>query len=195
MHRFVPWVLVFAPLLLASWPVPARGADREKPASVLDIRVKDIDGQDVNLSQYKGQVLLIVNTASQCGYTPQYQGLEALHEKYQAKGFEVLAFPANEFGRQEPGTDQEIKAFCKTRYDVSFPLFSKIVVKGEGIHPLYQFLTSPESDSKFAGEIPWNFTKFLVGRNGQVIARFAPKDEPESPKVTTAIEAALIEPK
>jgi glutathione peroxidase len=195
MHRFVPWVLVFAPPLLAALTAPAEGADREKPASVLDVRVKDIDGQDVDLSQYKGQVLLIVNTASQCGYTPQYQGLEALYGKFKAKGFEVLAFPANEFGRQEPGTDQEIKTFCKTRYDVTFPLFSKIVVKGEGIHPLYQFLTNPESDPKFAGEIPWNFTKFLVDRKGQVIARFAPKDEPESPKVTQAIEAALAEPK
>ena len=194
MHRFVPWVLVIAPLLLASPTVAAEGADREMPASVLNIQVKDIDGQDVNLSRYKGKVLLIVNTASQCGYTPQYQGLEDLYEKYKAKGLEVLAFPANEFGRQEPGTNAEIKSFCKTRYDVSFPLFSKIVVKGEGIHPLYQLLTSPESDPKFAGEIPWNFTKFLVDRQGRVIARFAPDDEPESPKVTQAIEAALAEP-
>ncbi|HEX8203542.1 MAG TPA: glutathione peroxidase [Isosphaeraceae bacterium] len=195
MPRFAPRALAVASLLLASPSLPARGADRETPASVLDLRVKDIDGRDVDLARYKGRVLLIVNTASQCGYTPQYQGLEALYEKYKARGFEVLAFPANEFGRQEPGTNQEIKDFCASRYDVTFPLFSKIVVKGQGIHPLYRFLTSPETDPKFAGDIPWNFTKFLVDRRGQVVARFEPKDTPESPKVTQAIEGALAEAK
>jgi hypothetical protein len=124
---------VIAPLLLAA-PATAPAAP-EKPTTVLDIPVKDIDGQDVDLSKYKGQVLLIVNTASQCGYTPQYQGLEELYRKYKDRGFEVLAFPANEFGRQEPGTNAEIKTFCTTRYDVSFPLFAKIVVKGEGHSP------------------------------------------------------------
>lgn len=189
-----PWILVLAPLWLAFPTGPVAGADPEKPSTVLNIPVKDIDGKDVLLSQYKGKVLLIVNTASQCGYTPQYQGLEALYQQEKARGFEVLAFPANEFGRQEPGTNAEIKTFCKTRYDVSFPLFSKIVVKGEGIHPLYQFLTNPETNSSFAGEIPWNFTKFLVDRQGRVIARFSPGDEPQSPKVTQAIETALAQP-
>ena len=166
-----------------------------KSGGALDFTVKTIDGQEKKLSDYKGQVVLLVNVASKCGLTPQYKGLEATYDKYKDRGFTVLAFPANEFGRQEPGTNQEIKDFCKTRYDVTFPLFSKIVVKGEGIHPLYQFLTSPESSPRFAGEIPWNFTKFLVDRQGRIIARFAPKDEPESPKVTQAIEAALAEPK
>jgi len=167
----------------------------KKSTSVLDFPVQSIDGKNVDLSQFKGEVLLIVNTASQCGYTPQYQGMEAIFEKYKGRGFEVLAFPANEFGHQEPGPDAEIKSFCTSKYHVTFPLFSKIVVKGKGIHPLYQFLTSPETDPKFAGPIPWNFAKFLVNRKGEVIARFQPDDEPESEKVTRAIEAALEQPK
>jgi len=162
-----------------------------KATSVLDHQAKTIDGQDVKLDRYKGDVLLIVNTASQCGYTSQYEGMEALQGKYKKQGFSVLAFPANEFGRQEPGSDADIKSFCASKYNVTFPLFSKIVVKGPGIHPLYRYLTNPETDSKFAGEIPWNFAKFLVDRNGQVIARFEPGDAPESPKVVKAIEAAL----
>jgi glutathione peroxidase len=166
-----------------------------KPTSALDSRVKDIDGKNVNLSKYKGEVLLIVNTASQCGYTPQYQGLEAIYEKYKAKGFKVLAFPANEFGHQEPGSDAEIKEFCTSKYNVTFPLFAKIVVDGKGIHPLYAFLTSPETDPKFAGPIPWNFTKFLIDRKGNVIDRFQHDDEPEAEKITRAIEAALAQPK
>jgi glutathione peroxidase len=140
-------------------------------------------------------VLLIVNTASQCGFTPQYEGMESIYEKYKGQGFKVLAFPANEFGHQEPGSDAEIKSFCSSNYHVTFPLFSKIVVKGKGIHPLYHFLTSPETDPKFSGPIPWNFSKFLVNRKGEVIARFQPDDEPESPKVTQAIETALGQPK
>ena len=160
---------------------------------MFDFKVKDIDGNAVDLSKYKGDVLLVVNTASKCGYTPQYKGLEAVYEKYKGRGFEVLAFPANEFGKQEPGTDQEIKTFCTTNYNVSFPVFSKIVVKGQGIHPLYQYLTSRDTNPKFGGDIPWNFTKFLVDRKGHVIARFEPKADPQSPEVTSAIEAALAE--
>jgi glutathione peroxidase len=186
-----PWIALGAALLPAVAPGPIAAADEERPTTVLHFSAKDIDGQDVHLARFQGKVLLVVNTASQCGYTPQYEGLEALYQRYQPRGFEVLAFPANEFGRQEPGTDAEINAFCKTRYGVTFPLFSKIVVKGEGIHPLYQFLTSPETNPQFAGEIPWNFTKFLLDRQGRVIARFAPGDVPESPKVTQAIETAL----
>jgi glutathione peroxidase len=140
-------------------------------------------------------VLLVVNTASQCGLTPQYKGLEAIYNKYKAQGFDVLAFPANEFGQQEPGTDPEIKTFCTSRYNVTFPLFSKIVVKDDGIHPLYEFLTSDKTNPKFAGPIRWNFTKFLVNRKGEVIARFEPKETPESEKVEKAIEKALAEPK
>jgi len=180
-------------LLLAADVDAADGPDSK--AGVLDYTVKDIDGKDVDLAKYRGDVLLVVNTASKCGYTPQYEGLEGLYEKYKGKGFAVLAFPANEFGRQEPGTDAEIKAFCKAKYSVTFPVFSKIVVKGEGIHPLYQFLTAKETDPKFAGAIPWNFTKFLVDRRGHVVGRFEPKDEPGSPQLAQAIEAALAEGK
>jgi glutathione peroxidase len=193
--RIVPLLLVAAASLLCVSHAVSADEPAKKPASVLAFQVQDIDGKTVNLSQYKGEVLLIVNTASQCGYTPQYEGLENLYEKYKARRFEVLAFPANEFGRQEPGTNPEIKSFCSSKYNVTFPLFSKIVVKGQGIHPLYEFLTSPETDPKFAGPIPWNFTKFLINRKGEVIARFAPGDEPESPQVTKAIETALAESK
>jgi glutathione peroxidase len=187
-------LLAFAGLLL-SRAVPAGAADEKKPSSVLDFKVQDIDGKAVDLSKYKGEVLLVVNTASKCGYTPQYKGLEEVYGKYKGQGFEVLAFPANEFGQQEPGANPEIKQFCTANYNVTFPLFSKIVVKGPGIHPLYQFLTSQDTDPKFAGDIPWNFAKFLVNRKGEVIARFAPGDKPESEKVTRAIEAALTESK
>jgi glutathione peroxidase len=166
-------------------------ADDSPRKSVLDFKVKSIDGKDIDLSQYKGKVLLIVNTASQCGFTPQYKGMEEIYEKYKDRGLEVLAFPANEFGAQEPGTNDEIKSFCETKYKTTFPLFSKIVVKGGGQHPLYRFLTGKETDPKYAGDIPWNFTKFLVNRKGEVIGRFEPKDRPEAPKVSGAIEAAL----
>jgi glutathione peroxidase len=155
---------------------------------VLSHTVKDIDGKDVNLADYKGKVVLIVNTASKCGLTPQYEGLEAVYKKYKDKGLVVLAFPANEFGKQEPGTNSDIKEFCKDNYSVSFPLFSKIVVKGEGIHPLYKQLTTAEG---FKGEIGWNFAKFLIGRDGQIIARFEPKEKPDGEMITEAIEKAL----
>jgi glutathione peroxidase len=169
--------------------------DAKKAKGVLDFHVKDIDGKDVELARYKGSVLLIVNTASQCGFTPQYKDMEAIYEKYKDKGFEVLAFPANEFGKQEPGTNDQIKDFCTTNYKVSFPLFSKIVVKGKGIDPLYEYLTSDETNPKYSGAIPWNFTKFLVNRKGEVIARFQPKDKPTSETVTQAIDKALAEAK
>jgi glutathione peroxidase len=165
----------------------------KKPACVLDFTVKTIDGKEINLTEFKGKTLLIVNTASKCGLTPQYEALEGIYEKYKDKGFEILAFPANEFGKQEPGTNDEIKTFCKTNYNTTFPLFSKIVVKGPGQHPLYQYLTSKETDPKFAGEIPWNFTKFIVNRKGEIVDRFEPKEKPDSPKVTSAIEKALDE--
>ncbi len=165
----------------------------KKPGSVLDFHVKDIDGKPVDLSVYQGKVLLVVNTASQCGNTPQYKDLEAIYEKYKGQGFEVLAFPANEFGAQEPGTNEEIKQFCSSKYKVSFPLFSKIVVKGKGKHPLYDFLTSESTNPKHAGEIEWNFTKFLVNRKGEVIARFHHRENPSSATITGAIEKALGE--
>jgi glutathione peroxidase len=190
--RLTPLALLMA-AALGAFAGPAARA--QGPDSVLGFTVTSNDGQDVDLSTYKGDVLLIVNTASQCGYTPQYEGLQQLYETYKDRGFQVLAFPANEFGMQEPGTDAEIRAFCTSRYNVTFPLFAKIVVKGEGQHPLYQFLTSQQTNPSFAGEIPWNFTKFLVDRQGHVVARFQPKDEPQSPEVIAAIEKALAEGK
>jgi len=181
--------------VLVPLAVVSASDDAKKPTSILDFHLKDIDGKDVDLSRYKGSVLLIVNTASQCGFTPQYKDMEAIYEKYKDKGFEVLAFPANQFGKQEPGTNEQIKDFCSSKYKVSFPLFSKIVVKGEGIDPLYEFLTSDKTNPKYSGNIPWNFTKFLVNRKGEVIARFQPKDNPSSQAVTQAIDKALAEEK
>jgi glutathione peroxidase len=166
---------------------------RAKNKSVLDFKMKDIDGKDVKLKKYKGDVFLIVNTASKCGYTPQYEGLQAIYTKYQSQGFEVLGFPANNFGGQEPGTETEIKEFCESKYKVTFPMFAKISVKGEDQHPLYNFLTAKETNPKFAGDISWNFNKFLVNRKGEVVARFSSKDKPDGDAVTQAIEKYLKE--
>ncbi|CAN5554478.1 glutathione peroxidase [soil metagenome] len=157
-------------------------------SSVLDFKMKDIDGKDVKLKQYKGKVLLVVNVASKCGYTPQYEALQADYAKYKDQGFLILGFPANNFGSQEPGTAEEIKEFCSSKYKVTFPLFAKISVKGEDQDPLYSFLTGTETNSAFAGDIKWNFTKFLVDRDGKVVARFEPKVKPDDPVVTAAIE-------
>ncbi len=159
--------------------------------SIYDFEVLDIDGNKVSLSKFKGNVLLIVNVASKCGYTPQYEGLQAIYEKYKDRGFYVLGFPANNFNNQEPGTNEEIKEFCSTRYKVTFPMFAKISVKGEDQHPLYRFLTSKETNPEFAGEITWNFNKFLIDRNGKVVARFSSKDKPESDAVIQTIEKYL----
>jgi len=158
-------------------------------APIYDIPVKDINGKSTSLSPYKGKVLLIVNVASKCGYTPQYKGLETIQEKYQAKGFTVLGFPCNQFGGQEPGTNEEIKEFCTSKYNVTFPLFDKIEVNGDGRHPLYSTLAG--KDSPYPGDIKWNFNKFLIGRDGKIIKRFDSKAAPDSPEVTEAIEAAL----
>ncbi len=159
--------------------------------SIYEFSMLDIDGNSVSLSKYKGQVVMLVNTASKCGYTPQYEGLQNIYDKYKEKGFVILGFPANNFGGQEPGTNEEIKDFCTLKYKVSFPMFAKISVKGDDQHPLYTYLTSEETDPKFAGEISWNFNKFLVGPDGKILARFASKETPESPEVTKAIEKAL----
>jgi len=166
-------------------------ADPPKEKSVYEFTMKDIDGKDIKLNQYKGDVVMIVNTASKCGYTPQYEGLEKIYEKYKDKGFVILGFPANNFGGQEPGAEKEIKEFCTLKYHVSFPMFSKISVKGEDQHPLYSFLTNKESDPDFAGDITWNFNKFLVDKKGTIVARFSSKDTPESDTVTAAIEKYL----
>jgi glutathione peroxidase len=170
-------------------------ADEKKDKTVYDFSVKDIDGKPVDLSQYKGKVLLIVNVASKCGYTPQYKNLEAVYEKYKDKGFEILAFPANEFKQQEPGSNAEIKEFCTSTYHTQFPLFSKIVVKGDGQAPLYQYLTSTDANATTAGDIKWNFTKFLVDKDGKIVARFEPKVKPDDKEVTAAIDAEIAKAK
>jgi len=154
-------------------------------SSVHEFTLNSIDGKPAPLSAYQGKVVLIVNVASRCGFTPQYAGLEALYEKYKDRGFTILGFPANNFGGQEPGTNEEIKTFCTTKYNVTFPMYSKISVKGDDKAPLYQFLTAT------GGEIQWNFTKFLVDKDGKVVARFEPKVTPDSPDVASAIEKAL----
>jgi glutathione peroxidase len=160
-------------------------------SSVLDFTLNSLDGKPAPLAEYRGKVVLIVNVASRCGYTPQYTGLEKIYEKYKEQGFVILGFPANNFGGQEPGTNEEIKTFCSSKYQVTFPMYSKVSVKGADSTPLYQFLTDKQSNPTTAGEIKWNFTKFLVDRNGKVIARFEPAITPESADVTGAIEKAL----
>jgi glutathione peroxidase len=160
-------------------------------ASIFDYTMPSIDGAATPLSSYKGKVLLVVNVASKCGYTPQYAGLEALYEKYKDQGLVVLGFPANNFMQQEPGTNEEIKTFCSRKYNVSFPMFSKISVKGDDEDPLYRYLTDKAENPKTGGDIKWNFTKFLVGRDGKIAARFEPGVEPGSAEVTAAVEKAL----
>jgi glutathione peroxidase len=149
-------------------------------ASVHDFSARTIDGKDERLAKYKGKVLLVVNVASKCGFTPQYQGLEALYRKLGAKGFAVLGFPCDQFGHQEPGDEAEIRDFCALNYGVSFPMFAKIEVNGSGTHPLYQYLKHAAKGLLGTEAIKWNFTKFLVGRDGEVVARYAPTDKPES---------------
>lgn len=153
--------------------------------NIYSFTMKTIDGQDKSLADYKGKVLLLVNTASKCGFTPQYKGLQALYEKYKTRGFEVLAFPANNFMGQEPGTNEQIQEFCSLKFHTTFPLFSKISVKGKDIDPLYQYLTQ---ETQFKGDISWNFNKFLVDKNGQVIAKFGSMTDPLSKEITSGIE-------
>lgn len=163
-------------------------APAQTDKSVYEFTMRNIDGKDVPLKEYKGKVLLIVNVASKCGLTPQYAKLQELYAAKKDKGFEILAFPANEFNGQEPGTNDEIKQFCSTNYGITFPLFSKIVVKGQGIHPLYDYLVHSTENQK---EIEWNFAKFLVGRDGKVVARFHPKTSPDAPEIKEALDKAL----
>ena len=157
--------------------------------SVYDYSAKTLDGQDASLADYRGQVLLIVNTASKCGFTPQYEGLEALYREYKDKGFTVLAFPCNQFGAQEPGNAEEIANFCSLTYDVTFPILAKIDVNGPSAHPLYAYLKHEQKGLLGTEAIKWNFTKFLIGRDGEVVERFAPTTKPEDLK--QAVEALL----
>ena len=164
------------------------------PESVLDFTATSISGEEVPLSKYRGSLVMIVNVASKCGFTPQYEGLQKLFEAYGPRGFVILGFPSNDFLWQEPGTDNEIASFCRITYGVSFPMFSKISVRGKGQHPLWAFLTSKKTNPKFGGRITWNFNKFLVGRDGAVIGRFPTRTEPMSRKVVEAVEKAIETP-
>lgn len=157
--------------------------------SIYDIKLKDIDGKDTTLAAYKGKVLLIVNVASKCGYTKQYTGLEALYQKYKDRGVVVLGFPCNQFGGQEPGSNEEIKQFCSSKYSITFPLFDKLEVNGDNRHPLYDFLAGEKSP--FPGDIKWNFGKFVIGKDGKVAKRFGSSTAPESDELTKGIESAL----
>jgi glutathione peroxidase len=163
----------------------------KKVPPVLNFTMKSLDGKDMDLSQFQGKVVLVVNVASQCGYTPQYKGLQALHDKYAKDGLVVLGVPANEFGQQEPGTNEEIASFCEKNYGVKFPMLSKVVVKGQDQVPLYKYLTSKETDPKFAGQIKWNFTKFLISRDGEIVGRFEPGVKPESAELNQSIKKEL----
>ena len=159
-----------------------------KTSGLYDFTLDDIDGRPLSLGQFKGKVLLLVNTASFCGNTPQYSDLQAMYEQYKDKGFEILAFPVNNFGQQEPGTNQEIKSFCFTKYSLTFPLFSKISVKGSDKHPLYRYLTE---ESPFPGEVEWNFQKYLVDRSGRVVAKYHHRTKPLSDQIVQDVEKAL----
>ncbi len=152
---------------------------------------KDISGTERSLSEFAGKVVLIVNVASKCGFTPQYKGLEALYKRYRDRGFVILAFPANDFGRQEPASEAEILDFCTSTYGVTFPLFSKVSVKGKDLHPLFAYLTDKGTNPAFAGQITWNFNKFLVDRSGKIVDRFDSKDEPLGDKIPRSVEKAL----
>lgn len=164
---------------------------KKEPMSLHDFTMLDITGKERKLSEFKGETVLVVNTASHCGFTPQFDGLEKLYQAYKEKGFVILGFPSNDFGAQDPGTNAEIATFCKANYGVTFPMFSKIVVKGDGQHPLYHWLTSKDTDPSFAGPIGWNFTKFLVNKEGVVVARFESKITPGGPEIKSALEKEL----
>lgn len=184
-------ILFVAIFLIGYVVIDSSTSSGSSKTSVYKFSALNIDGEETSLEKYKGDVLLIVNTASQCGYTPQYEGLQKIYDKYKDKGFKVLGFPTNNFGGQEPGSNEEIKEFCTTKFKVSFPMFAKISVKGEDTHPLYKFLTDKESNGEFGGDITWNFNKFLTNDKGEIVARFSSKDTPESAAVVEAIEKYL----
>ena len=169
----------------------ACGSLAAQTKNIYDFTMKSIDGQPASLSSYSGKVVLLVNVASKCGFTPQYAGLEALYEKYKDRGLVIVGIPANNFMSQEPGTNEEIKKFCSHMYNVTFPMMAKISVKGDDQAPLYGFLTDKSTNPAFGGDIKWNFTKFLFDRSGKPVARFEPATTPDSPEVAAAIEAAL----
>lgn len=186
--RFVP-MMCAAAIVLAGAAV-TRAEDKKVPP-VLNFKMKDINGKEVDLSKYEGKVVVFVNVASQCGNTKQYKPLEELHEKYAKDGLAIVGIPCNDFGGQEPDSEEVIAKFCKDKYDVKFDLLSKVTVKGDNAAPLYKYLTSKETNPKYSGPVTWNFAKFVVGRNGEVVGRFDPKASPDSPEFIRLIEAEL----
>lgn len=185
---------VLVGLLATLIPVALTNAEEpgdKKVPPVLNFTMKTLSGEQIHLSKYQGKVILLVNVASRCGYTPQYKGLQALHDKYASRGLVVLGVPSNDFGQQEPGSSSEIAEFCQSKYGVKFDMLDKVVVKGPGQCELYKFLTSPETNPKFAGPIKWNFNKFLIGRNGEVVGRFDSAVKPEDSRLIQAIEEEL----
>lgn len=185
--------LTFLFLFIFSLTIIAKNDKGDKMTdNIKDIVVKDMGGKEVKLADYRGKVLLIVNVASKCGYTPQYTGLEALYKKYKENGFEILAFPCNDFGGQEPGSNEEIKDFCSTKYDVTFPLFDKVKVLSDERSPLYTLLINNDVTEK--GDVKWNFEKFLIDKEGNIVSRFRSKVKPESEEITKAIEKELAHP-
>ncbi len=178
--------------IAVGWLVAGACMDGEAAVTnIYDMTMRDIDGKSVSLGSFKGQVMLIVNVASKCGFTGQYEGLEKLYTTYTNRGFVVLGFPANDFMGQEPGTESEIKQFCTLTYGVTFPMFAKVSVKGKDMHPLYAFLTSKETNAEFGGAIAWNFNKFLIGRDGAVLGRFGSRVKPDDRDLVAAVEMAL----
>ena len=177
-------VLVFGLTLVS-------GAGEKAEKSFYDFTVRDIDGREIKLETYAGKVLLVVNVASKCGFTHQYEGLERIYNRYKDDGLVVLGFPANNFANQEPGSEAEIRQFCTLNYGVSFPMFSKISVRGRNIAPLYRFLTGKQTNPEYAGKISWNFNKFLVSREGEIVGRFGTKTDPEDEQLIRAVEQYL----
>ena len=177
-------------LLILMFCVACAGLSAE-PKSIYDFTMKSIDGQQVSLGGYSGKVVLLVNVASKCGFTPQYEALEKVYESYKDRGLVIVGIPANNFAQQEPGTNDEIKKFCSSKYGVTFPMMAKVSVLGDDQTPLYSYLTAKDTDPQFAGDIKWNFTKFLFDRSGKPVARFEPNVKPDDPQVKAAIEGAL----
>ncbi|MFN5297805.1 MAG: glutathione peroxidase [Planctomycetaceae bacterium] len=191
MQRIVSLSLCAVLGLVALGSVFADDKGNQKVADVFKFKMKKLDGKEADLSGYQGKVVLFVNVASQCGYTPQYKGLEALHEKYAEKGLAVVGVPANDFGAQEPGSDAEIAQFCSSKYGVKFDMLSKVTVKGDKKCDLYKYLTTQETAWNSKGEVKWNFEKFLIGRDGKVVGRFGSGVAPDAAELTKAIEAEL----
>jgi glutathione peroxidase len=183
--------LLVAAVLLSTAAIGRADEKEKKVTGPLDHKLTGIDGKELDLSKYKGKVVLFVNVASECGFTPQYKGLQELYEKHEKDGLVVVGVPSNDFGKQEPGSNAEIVKFCQANYKVKFPMTEKVVVKGDKKIPLYQFLTSKDTNPKFAGEVNWNFEKFLIGRNGEVVGRFKSGVEPMSEQLTKAIKTEL----